>query len=69
MSETLPASRDGARSRVRSAVTTVLLIMISVMIVRDIFVRRWGAGHARGNRRGPPVPINREGLRLSGKSP
>ena len=43
MSESLPASRDGARSRVRSAITTVLLIMISVMIVRDIFARRWGA--------------------------
>ena len=34
-------SHDGARSRVRSVITTVLLIMISVMIVRDIFVRRW----------------------------
>ena len=44
MPETLPASRDGARSRFRSVITTVLLIMISVMIVRDIFVRRWGAG-------------------------
>ncbi|NOJ42529.1 hypothetical protein [Bradyrhizobium australiense] len=31
-----------ARPRLRSAITTVLLIMISVMIVRDIFVRRWG---------------------------
>ncbi|MEH2552152.1 hypothetical protein V1283_008797 [Bradyrhizobium sp. AZCC 2262] len=35
-------SHDGARSRVRSVITTVLLIMISVMIVRDILVRRWG---------------------------
>ena len=49
MSETLPASRDGARSRVRSAVTTVLLIMISVMIVRDIFVRRWGGATPPGS--------------------
>ncbi|WP_197520958.1 hypothetical protein [Bradyrhizobium icense] len=32
------------RPRWRSAVTTVLLIMISVMIVRDILVRRWSAG-------------------------
>jgi hypothetical protein len=32
-----------ARSRVRSLITTILLIMISVMIIRDIFVRRWGA--------------------------
>ena len=32
----------GARPRFRHVVTTVLLIMISVMIVRDILVRRWG---------------------------
>lgn len=42
MSEGLPATSDGARSRFRSVITTVLLIMISVMIVRDILVRRWG---------------------------
>jgi hypothetical protein len=42
MPEGLPASRDGAASRVRSMITTVLLIMITVMIVRDILVRRWG---------------------------
>ena len=41
MPESLPAPPDGARSRFRSVITTVLLIMISVMIVRDIFVRRW----------------------------
>jgi hypothetical protein len=32
----------GARPRFRSVITTVLLIVISVMIVRDILVRRWG---------------------------
>jgi hypothetical protein len=42
MSESLPAPRDAARPRLRSAVTTLLLIMIAVMIVRDIFARRWG---------------------------
>jgi hypothetical protein len=41
MPESLP--HDGARLRVRTVITTALLIMISVMIVRDIFVRRWGA--------------------------
>jgi hypothetical protein len=40
----LPEPADAARSRVRSLITTILLIMISVMIVRDISVRRWGAG-------------------------
>jgi hypothetical protein len=43
MPENLPAPSDVARPRLRSAVTTILLIMISVMIVRDIFVRRWGS--------------------------
>lgn len=46
MPESHSALRDGARSRVRSAITTVLLIMISVMILRDIFVRRWGAARS-----------------------
>ncbi len=27
----------------RSAVATLLLVMLAVMIVRDILVRRWGA--------------------------
>jgi len=40
MPERLPTPRDAARPRLRSAVTTILLIMISVMIVRDIFLRR-----------------------------
>jgi hypothetical protein len=43
MPESLPQPRDAARSRVRSIIPTILLIMISIMIVRDIFVRRWGA--------------------------
>jgi len=34
---------DGAPSRARSAVTTVLLIMLAVLIVRDILVRRFGS--------------------------
>ena len=42
MPENLPEPYDGTRSRVRSAITTVPLTMISVMIVRDILVRRWG---------------------------
>jgi hypothetical protein len=33
-----------ARPRLSSVVTTVLLIMIAGMILRDIFVRRWGSG-------------------------
>ncbi|NOJ48651.1 hypothetical protein [Bradyrhizobium archetypum] len=38
----MPASlfRD-ARPRWRSAITTALLVMITIMIVRDILVRRW----------------------------
>ena len=43
MKHGLSAPRDVARSRGRSVITTLLLIMIAVMIVRDIFVRRWNA--------------------------
>ncbi|MCA1401699.1 hypothetical protein [Bradyrhizobium sp. BRP56] len=40
MSEHLPIT-DGARPRWRGLVTTVMLILISMMIVRDILGRRW----------------------------
>jgi hypothetical protein len=43
MPESPATSNDAARSRVRGTITTLLLIMIAVMIVRDIFVRRWGS--------------------------
>ena len=43
MPENLPATGDAARPRFRGVITTVLLILISVLIVRDIFVRRWGS--------------------------
>ena len=42
MSETLRPA-DVARPRLRSLVTTVMLLLISVMIVRDILIRRWTA--------------------------
>jgi hypothetical protein len=42
MPESLPEPGAGACPRLRSVITTVLLIMISVMIVRDLLVRRWG---------------------------
>jgi hypothetical protein len=41
MPEGLPEPSAGARPRFRSVITTVLLI--TVMIVRDILVRRWSA--------------------------
>jgi hypothetical protein len=43
MPESLPTKRDAVRSRLRGIVPTILLIMLSVMIVRDILVRRWGS--------------------------
>ena len=43
MARNLPEPGAGGRPRFRSVVTTVLLIMISVMIVRDILVRRRGS--------------------------
>jgi hypothetical protein len=43
MPQSLPTTRDPAPSHLRRAVTTILLIALTVMIVRDIFVRRWGS--------------------------
>jgi hypothetical protein len=43
MSSSLPARRDGARPRFRGAITTLLMMLLAVMIVRDIFARRWGS--------------------------
>ena len=37
-------ARVTARPHFRSTVTTIMLILMTVMIVRDIIVRRWG-GH------------------------
>lgn len=42
MLESLPEPGAGVRPRFRSVITTALLIMITVIIVRDILVRRWG---------------------------
>ena len=41
MAQTLLIRRDGARPRVRGAITTLLMLLLAVLIVRDIFVRRW----------------------------
>ena len=35
--------RVAARPRFRNSVTTIMLILMTVMIVRDIIVRRWGS--------------------------
>jgi hypothetical protein len=48
MPESNPAIRDAARPRFRGIVTTIVLLMISILIVRDILVRRWSAA--------PPAP-------------
>jgi hypothetical protein len=41
MKHGLLAPDHAARSRGRGVTTTLLLILIAVMIMRDIFVRRW----------------------------
>jgi hypothetical protein len=41
MAKTSAAVSGNARPRFRGLVTTVLMILISIMIVRDILVRRW----------------------------
>jgi hypothetical protein len=50
MSGNPSAKRDAAPSRLRGIISTVLLMMLLVMIVRDIFARRWGSA--------PPSPPN-----------
>jgi hypothetical protein len=42
MRKTPPAARAEAQTRFRSIVTTVLLMALSLLVVRDILVRRWG---------------------------
>jgi hypothetical protein len=36
-------ARAVARPRFRGAITTIMLILMAAMIVRDIIVRRWGS--------------------------
>jgi hypothetical protein len=43
MSQIFLVRRDSARPRWRGAITTVVMLLLAVMIVRDIFARRWGA--------------------------
>ena len=43
MPQSRPAPDDAARPRLRGVITTILLILISIMVVRDIFVRCWSA--------------------------
>jgi len=47
MPESIHATGDLARLRDRRIVTTLLLIALSVMIVRDMLLRRWGLGPRR----------------------
>ena len=46
MQQIIHATRDLARLRTRRIVTTILMIALSVMILRDMVVRRWGLGRA-----------------------
>jgi hypothetical protein len=50
MSINQPGTSGPAILRVRSTITTVLLLMIAVMIVRDIFARRRDRLHDRSRR-------------------
>jgi len=43
MPASLRARRDAARPRFRGLITTVLMLLLAILIVRDIFVRRWGS--------------------------
>jgi hypothetical protein len=49
MPQSLPTKSDVARPRLRSAITTIVLIALSVLIVRDILVRRWSSASSPSN--------------------
>ena len=36
-------ARVAVRPRFRNTVTTIMLVLMTVLIVRDILVRRWGS--------------------------
>jgi hypothetical protein len=55
MSTHQPGTSGAAILRVRSTITTVLLLMIAVMIVRDIFARRRDRLRGRSRRDIPLV--------------
>jgi hypothetical protein len=38
-----PPKRHAAPSRLRGVISTILLIMLAALIVRDILVRRWSS--------------------------
>jgi hypothetical protein len=40
-------ARVAPRLRFRNTVTRIMLVLMTVMIVRDILVRRWGSPHSR----------------------
>ncbi len=42
MAANQPTTRDAPNPRART-ITTILVIMLAVMIVRDIFARRWSS--------------------------
>jgi hypothetical protein len=43
MSANLPTQPKAASPRVRGVITTLLMIALAVLIVRDIIARRWGS--------------------------
>jgi hypothetical protein len=43
MRKNLPIARAIVRPNFRGIVTTMLVMALSIMIVRDILVRRWGS--------------------------
>ena len=63
MTESLPTRNDAARPRLRSIISTILLVLISVMIVRDIFVRRWGAPTPPSSDVTQRIPLRFRGVR------
>ncbi len=43
MRKTLPGARAVTRPKFRGLVTTMLVLALSLLMIRDILVRRWGS--------------------------
>ncbi len=69
MSQSPAAWHDGPRPRFRTAITTVLMIRLAVMIVRDIFVRRFASPVPSATDVTRRAPRILQGLRVCGKCP
>ena len=62
-------ARAAPRPRFRNMITTIMLVLMTVMIVRDILVRRWGLVSIGARRHATAALISPARLHRQAKSP